>query len=46
LAVLWPIAALEDEHGQAVENEKVVEIDFVNGEPVRASDQFGQGAKR
>jgi DNA-binding beta-propeller fold protein YncE len=40
------VATLEDEHGQAVESEKVVEIDFVNGKPVRASDQFGKGAKR
>ncbi len=26
--------------------EKIVEIDFVNGQPVRASDQFGKGTKR
>lgn len=38
------IATLEDEHGQAVESEKMVEIDFANGKPVRASDQFGKGA--
>jgi hypothetical protein len=38
--------AREDEHGQAVESEKVVQIDFVNDKPVRASDQFGKGAKR
>jgi DNA-binding beta-propeller fold protein YncE len=40
------VATLEDEHGQDVESEKVVEIDFANGKPVRASDQFGKGAKR
>jgi DNA-binding beta-propeller fold protein YncE len=40
------VATLEDEHGQWVESEKVVEIDFANGTPVRASDQFGKGAKR
>jgi DNA-binding beta-propeller fold protein YncE len=38
------VATLEDEHGQAVESEKVVEIDFAGGKPVRASDQFGKGA--
>jgi ketopantoate reductase len=40
------VATLQDEHGQDVESEKVVEIDFVNGKAVRASDQFGKGAKR
>jgi hypothetical protein len=40
------VATLEDEHGQAVESEKIVEIDFVNGRPIRASDQFGKGTKR
>ena len=40
------VATLQDEHGQDVESEKVVEIDFVNGRPTRASDQFGKGAKR
>jgi DNA-binding beta-propeller fold protein YncE len=40
------VATLEDEHGQAVESEKMIEIDFVSGKPVRASDQFGKGAKR
>ena len=38
------VATLKDEHGQDVESEKVVEIDFVNGKPLRASDQFGKGA--
>ena len=40
------VGSLQDEHGQAVESEKVVEIDFANGKPVRASDQFGKGAVR
>jgi DNA-binding beta-propeller fold protein YncE len=38
------VATLQDERGQGVESEKVVEIDFANGKPVRASDQFGKGA--
>jgi hypothetical protein len=28
------VAMLEDEHGQAVESEKIAEIDFANGKPV------------
>ena len=40
------VATLEDEHGQGVESEKMVEIDFAGGAPVRASDQFGKGARR
>jgi len=40
------VATLQDERGTAVESEKMVEIDFVDGRPVRASDQFGKGAKR
>ena len=40
------VATLQDEHGVDVESEKVLEIDFENGKPVRASDQFGKGAKR
>ena len=40
------VATLQDEHGVDVESEKVVEIDFENGKPVRASDQFGKGARR
>ena len=38
------VATLQDEHGQGVESEKVVEIDFGDGKPMRASDQFGKGA--
>ena len=40
------VATLQDEHGTDVESEKVVEIDFANGRPIRASDQFGKGARR
>jgi DNA-binding beta-propeller fold protein YncE len=38
------VATLQDEHGQAVESEKVVKIDFANRRPMRASDQFGKGS--
>jgi len=40
------VATLQDEKGTDVESEKMVEIDFANGKPVRAADQFGKGAKR
>lgn len=40
------VATLQDENGQEVHSEKLVEIDFENGRPVRASDQFGKGAVR
>jgi hypothetical protein len=40
------VATLQDEKGVEVESEKMIEIDFANGRPVRASDQFGKGAKR
>ena len=40
------VATLQDEHGAAVESEKIVEIQFANGKAVRASDQFGVGAKK
>jgi len=36
---------LSDETGREVHSEKVVEIVFVNGEPVRNGDQFGLGRK-
>jgi hypothetical protein len=39
------IAALTDETGRQVHSEKVVEIVFANGKPVRAGDQFGLGRK-
>jgi DNA-binding beta-propeller fold protein YncE len=37
------VAELKDENGRAVQSEKLVEIDFENGRPVRAGDQFGIG---
>jgi DNA-binding beta-propeller fold protein YncE len=40
------VATLEDEDGRDVYSEKIVEVDFENGRPVRASDQFGKGAVR
>ena len=40
------IATLEDETGRQVGSEKVLEIVFSNGKPVRSGDQFGIGAKR
>jgi hypothetical protein len=40
------VAALSDETGRQVHSEKLLEILFVNGKPVRSSDQFGLGQKR
>lgn len=40
------IAALTDEKGREVHSEKMVEIHFKNGQPVRAGNQFGLGRKR
>jgi hypothetical protein len=40
------IAALSDEAGRQVHSEKVVQIDFADGKPLRAGDQFGLGRKR
>jgi DNA-binding beta-propeller fold protein YncE len=37
------VAALQDEKGRQVHSEKMLEILFVGGEPVRAGDQFGLG---
>jgi hypothetical protein len=39
------VAALTDEQGRAVQSEKMLEIDFVDGKPARAGDQFGVGRK-
>ena len=39
-------ATLEDETGRQVHSEKLLEIVFKDGKPVRAGDQFGIGAKR
>jgi len=37
------IAHLKDEQGRQVQSEKLLEIDFAAGVPVRAGDQFGVG---
>ncbi|MDA0347833.1 MAG: hypothetical protein O3C20_10570 [Verrucomicrobia bacterium] len=37
------IGGLEDEFGRLVMNEKVVEIHFKNGKPIKVGDQFGLG---
>lgn len=37
------VATLVDEQGRAVQSEKVVEVAFQNGKPVRTGDQFGIG---
>ncbi|HXT57206.1 MAG TPA: hypothetical protein VN699_01175 [Pirellulales bacterium] len=37
------VAALADENGQPVHSEKMVEIDFRDGKPIAAGDQFGVG---
>ena len=39
-------ARLTDEHGTAVQSEKMVEIDFRGDRPIRAGDQFGLGRVR
>jgi hypothetical protein len=38
------IAELTDETGAGVQSEKLLEIDFADGKPVRAGNQFGMGA--
>ena len=40
------VAALTDETGAAVHSEKVVEVVWKDGRPVRNGDQFGVGRKR
>ncbi len=40
------LATLEDETGRQVGSEKMLEIIFANGKPIRAGNQFGVGAKR
>ncbi len=37
------VAKLSDEEGRLVESEKLMEIDFVDGKPFQAGDQFGLG---
>ncbi len=39
------VATLSDEAGQPVQSEKVVEIAFAGGRPVRNGDQFGVGRR-
>ena len=39
------LVALQDEQGRPVHSEKVVEIDFADGAPIRVGDQFGVGRK-
>ena len=40
------VATLKDETGADVQSEKLLEIDFKNGVPVRAGDQFAIGGVR
>ncbi|HJQ25736.1 MAG TPA: hypothetical protein VKA60_17585 [Blastocatellia bacterium] len=40
------IATLQDEQGRQVQSEKLLEIVFANGKPVRTGDQFGIGQRR
>jgi hypothetical protein len=40
------VAGLTDETGRAVQSEKLVEVDFRDGQPIRAGDQFGIGGVR
>jgi hypothetical protein len=40
------VATLEDEAGRHVQSEKLLEIVFAGGKPVRGGDQFGIGQKR
>ena len=37
------VAQLTDETGAAVQSEKLLELDFLGGVPIRAGDQFGLG---
>ena len=40
------VATLADEAGRPVQSEKLLEIDFAGGRPVRNGDQFGIGGRR
>jgi hypothetical protein len=40
------VATLKDETGAIAESEKIVEIQFTGGKPVRTGDQFGIGRVR
>jgi hypothetical protein len=37
------VAVLKDETGRDIQSEKMVEVDFQDGRPVQAGDQFGMG---
>lgn len=37
------VCTLRDETGTQLQSEKIVEIDFEDGKPVRNNDQFGVG---
>jgi hypothetical protein len=39
------VTALKDEEGREVQSEKLLELDSVGKEPIRAGNQFGMGAK-
>ncbi|MPZ20552.1 MAG: hypothetical protein GEV06_21950 [Luteitalea sp.] len=39
------VATLEDEQGRAVQSEKMLEIQFSGGQPVKVADQFGVGRR-
>lgn len=39
------VTALADEQGKPVQSEKLLEIDFRDGTPIRAGDQFGVGRR-
>jgi hypothetical protein len=40
------VATLQDENGEPVQSEKLLEIDFKGGRPVAAGDQFAIGGVR
>jgi DNA-binding beta-propeller fold protein YncE len=40
------VYTLHDETGVQLQSEKIVEIDFKGGKPIRTNDQFGVGQKR
>jgi hypothetical protein len=40
------VYTLHDETGVQLQSEKIVEIEFKGGKPVRSNDQFGVGQKR
>lgn len=40
------VAQLTDEHGTSVQSEKMLQIVFQDGKPIRCGDQFGVGRRR